>query len=106
MRIAIVGNRKINKYNLFYKYTTKGIILDLLGSNYCICLQRKAESMKDKISLNKSEIEKLNTLASDKSVYLRYKNSKMNMIIKETNDPNYKQLYEDSYFTVYERVSV
>ena len=72
-----MGNRKINKYNLFYKYTTKGIILDLLGSNYCISLQRKAESMKDKISLNKSEIEKLNTLASDKSVYLRYKNSKM-----------------------------
>ena len=37
---------------------------------------------------------------------ITYKNSKMNMIIKETNDPNYKQLYEDSYFTVYERVSV
>ena len=37
---------------------------------------------------------------------ITYKNSKMNMIIKETNDPNYKELYEDSYFTVYERLSV
>lgn len=34
---------------------------------------------------------------------ITYKNSKMNMIIKKTNDPNYKQIYEDSYFTIYER---
>ena len=37
---------------------------------------------------------------------ITYKNSKMNMIIKETNDPNYNELYEDSYFTVYERLNV
>ena len=37
---------------------------------------------------------------------ITYKNSKMNMIIKETNDPNYKELYEDDYFTVYERLNV
>ena len=37
---------------------------------------------------------------------ITYKNSKMNMIIKETNDPNYKELYEDDYFTVYERINV
>lgn len=34
---------------------------------------------------------------------ITYKNSKMNMIIKKTNDPNYKQIYEDDYFTIYER---
>ena len=37
---------------------------------------------------------------------ITYKNSKMNMIIKKTNDPNYKELYEDDYFTVYERINV
>ncbi len=37
---------------------------------------------------------------------ITYKNSKMNMIIKETNDPNYKELYEDDYFTIYERLDV
>ena len=37
---------------------------------------------------------------------ITYKNSKMNMIIKETNDPNYKELYEDDYFTIYERINV
>ena len=34
---------------------------------------------------------------------ITYKSSKMNMIIKKTNDPNYKQIYEDNYFTIYER---
>ena len=37
---------------------------------------------------------------------ITYKNSKMNMIIKETKDPNYKELYEDDYFTIYERLNV
>ena len=37
---------------------------------------------------------------------ITYKNSKVNMIIKETNDPNYKELYEDDYFTIYERINV
>ena len=37
---------------------------------------------------------------------ITYKNSKMNMIIKETNDPNYKELYEDDYFKIYERINV
>lgn len=36
---------------------------------------------------------------------ITYKNSKMNMIIKKTKDPNYKELYEDKYFTIYERIS-
>ena len=36
---------------------------------------------------------------------ITYKNSKMNMIIKKTEDPNYLQVYEDNYFTVYERLS-
>ena len=34
------------------------------------------------------------------------KTSKMNMIIKKTNDENYKQIYEDDFFTVYERLNV
>lgn len=37
---------------------------------------------------------------------ITYKNSKMNMIIKKTNDENYKQIYEDDHFTVYERLNV
>ena len=37
---------------------------------------------------------------------ITYKNSKMNMIIKETKAPNYKKLYEDDYFTVYQRLNV
>ena len=37
---------------------------------------------------------------------ITYKNSKMNMIIKKTDDENYKQIYEDDYFTVYERLNV
>ena len=37
---------------------------------------------------------------------ITYKNSKMNMIIKKTKAPNYKELYEDKYFTIYERLSV
>ena len=36
---------------------------------------------------------------------ITYKNSKMNMIIKKTNDENYAKIYEDDYFTIYERVS-
>ena len=36
---------------------------------------------------------------------ITYKNSKMNMIITKTKDPNYKLLYSDDYFTIYERVS-
>ena len=35
-----------------------------------------------------------------------YKNSKMNMIITKTNDPNYKELYSDDWFVVYERETV
>lgn len=37
---------------------------------------------------------------------ITYKNSKMNMIITRTNDKNYKELYSDNYFTVYERNSL
>lgn len=37
---------------------------------------------------------------------ITYKNSKMNMIIKETKDSNYKELYEDDDFTIYERLNV
>ena len=36
---------------------------------------------------------------------ITYKNSKINMIIKKTKDANYKQLYEDKYFTIYERLN-
>ena len=36
---------------------------------------------------------------------ITYENSKMNMIIEKTKDPNYKQLYKDDYFVVYERLS-
>lgn len=35
---------------------------------------------------------------------INYKNSKMNMIITETKDPKYKELYSDDYFVIYERV--
>ena len=34
-----------------------------------------------------------------------YENSKMNMIITKTNDPNYKQIYEDEKFVIYERLN-
>lgn len=34
-----------------------------------------------------------------------YKNSKMNMIINKTKDQNYKLLYEDKSFVLYERIS-
>lgn len=37
---------------------------------------------------------------------ITYKNSKMNMIIDKTNDSNYKQLYIDKYFVIYERLNV
>ena len=36
---------------------------------------------------------------------ITYENSKMNMIIERTKDSNYKQLYKDDYFVVYERLS-
>ena len=36
---------------------------------------------------------------------ITYENSKMNMIITKTKDENYKELYKDDYFVVYERVS-
>lgn len=36
---------------------------------------------------------------------ITYKNSKMNMIIEKTEDSNYKQLYSDKYFVIYERLS-
>lgn len=34
-----------------------------------------------------------------------YKNAKMNMIITKTEDTNYKQLYEDDNFVIYERLN-
>ena len=37
---------------------------------------------------------------------ITYANSKMNMIITKTKDPNYKELYKDDYFVVYERINV
>ena len=36
---------------------------------------------------------------------LCYKDSKVNMIITETNDPNYKQLYLDDNFVIYQRLN-
>ncbi len=36
---------------------------------------------------------------------ITYKNSKMNMIIEKTKDANYKQLYSDDYFVIYERIN-
>ena len=35
---------------------------------------------------------------------ITYKNSKTNMIIKDTKDPKYKELYSDKYFVIYERL--
>lgn len=35
-----------------------------------------------------------------------YKNSKLNMIITETQDKNYEQLYSDDNFVIYERLNV
>lgn len=37
---------------------------------------------------------------------IMYKNSKINMIITKTKDSNYKKLYEDDYFVVYQRINV
>ncbi len=37
---------------------------------------------------------------------ITYKDSKMNMIIEDTKDPNYQKLYEDDYFTIYKRLNV
>jgi len=37
---------------------------------------------------------------------IMYKNAKINMIITKTEDPNYKKLYEDNYFVIYQRVNV
>lgn len=34
---------------------------------------------------------------------ITYRNSKMNMIITRTNDGNYKEIYKDDYFVIYER---
>jgi hypothetical protein len=36
---------------------------------------------------------------------ITYKNSKTNMIITKTQDENYKELYSDNYFVIYERLS-
>ena len=36
---------------------------------------------------------------------ITYKNSKTNMIITKTDDPNYKELYKDDYFVIYERLN-
>ena len=36
---------------------------------------------------------------------ITYKNSKMNMIIVKTQDENYKELYADDYFVIYERIN-
>ena len=36
---------------------------------------------------------------------ITYDNSKMNMIIEKTKDPNYKELYKDNYFVIYERLN-
>lgn len=36
---------------------------------------------------------------------ITYENSKMNMIITKTNDDNYKEIYKDKYFVVYERIN-
>ena len=36
---------------------------------------------------------------------ITYENSKMNMIIEKTKDPNYKELYKDDYFVIYERLN-
>ena len=36
---------------------------------------------------------------------IMYEDAKINMIIEETKDPNYKKLYSDKYFVVYERLN-
>ena len=37
---------------------------------------------------------------------ITYRNSKTNMIITKTKDSNYKELYKDKYFVIYERLNV
>ena len=37
---------------------------------------------------------------------ITYDNSKISMIIDETKDPNYKELYRDDYFVIYQRLNV
>lgn len=37
---------------------------------------------------------------------ITYRNSKTNMIITKTKDSNYKELYRDKYFVIYERMNV
>ena len=36
---------------------------------------------------------------------IMYKNAKISMIIDKTNDENYKKIYEDDYFVIYERLN-
>ena len=36
---------------------------------------------------------------------ITYKNSKMNMLIKKSNDENYEKLYEDDHFTIWQRLN-
>ena len=36
---------------------------------------------------------------------LTYSNSKMNLIIEKTNPENYRQIYKDDYFVIYERTA-
>ena len=36
---------------------------------------------------------------------ITYKNSKMNMIIVDTHDEKYKELYSDDNFVIYERIA-
>ena len=59
------------------------------------------QAMKDNIWKNILSVIK----KYDITHVITYENSKMNMIIEKTKDPNYKQLYKDDYFVVYERLS-
>ena len=34
-----------------------------------------------------------------------YKNAKISMIIDKTHDNNYKKIYQDKYFVIYERLN-
>ena len=36
---------------------------------------------------------------------IMYKDAKISMIIDKTNDENYKKIYEDDYFVIYERLN-
>ena len=108
--IDLQNARFYNEYNYgsYMLYRGIPVFIDSRADLYA----PEFSGLKDDIFIDFIDVSSIGTFYEDIfekyniTHVIMYKNAKINMIIEETNDENYKKLYEDDYFVIYERLNV